>query len=266
MPLLNVLEFTKKNLAVSYRASEKPQDLHVDVELSRPRQTLDLNTIQSLGLDMGSGAAGSDVFPPSAGTADLLAPTGPLPKATKKHRITYRVASIAPIYVRLLVEQLRAIAETEPLAGMQITGDLPLDATPLSVNEATVRKWLDDPAAYPKRWPKLAYRHEVEELDAKGVSARVRFARDVPPAFRKEMQFFFLGWRNIVVNYVSPEGEFIRQKLGPTVPKCAGTKREVTMSIEDFEHTRRPSADLLLNMLQKVHDEKLPIESAVLQF
>jgi hypothetical protein len=43
-------------------------------------------------------------------------------------------------------------------------------------------------------------------------------------------------------------------------------KRELTMAIGVFEHTPMPAADLLLNMLQRVHDTTLPIDEAVLAF
>jgi hypothetical protein len=266
MPLLNALDFAADRLLVSYRASPEPQNvtLHFELKGASNGQPIAFFAIWS---QIHLGMAGSDVFAPTA--CDATRPHG---KFLSQGRVTpkeYKVVltdvrGVAPIHLRLLIERLRMVGGNTELASLDIRGDLPVDESPLSVSERQVRQWLDDPAAYPRRWPKLSFPVEEKEFTGKGVSAHIGFA-DAPDDQKKaDLEMRVLEWRNAAVNYVSDDGEFVPQKLGPTMPKVVWKKSEAVASIELFEHAREPSMNLLLNVLERAHHEIGPITHVTL--
>ena len=261
MPLLNWLEFTKTNLTVRYRANQEPQRLTIDIKLQgRPNIPPAPTAILALARYINRGMAGSDIFAPGAGAAKHLVRVDPTKAWGPDYHCEIEVASVAPIYLRTIVEELRGAGDQQPIASLSIVGDLGLDDTHLSVDEARCRGWLDDVAAYPRPWPKLSFSFDEKSLGGQGITVRITFAKLLTIEARAELQERILGWNNMVGNYVTPDGKFERFKLGQTMPKYAATKRELTFRIELFERTRGPSRDLLLNMMQRFHEEILPVE------
>jgi hypothetical protein len=267
MPLLNALEFARDHLAVSYRASPDQQTLTVHFRLEGPEVKPTNTSILALCHEIEFGMGGSDVFAPMAGRAPAPPPTflkdgfvGP-----NEYRFTLEVASVAPIFLRIFVERMRAVGRDFPLASLSITGALPCDTGPMSVNERNVIGWLDDPLAYPRRWPKVSFPFDIEEGPSKGVSIQISFAGPVKKEARHEIETRLLFWRNLVVGYVSPNGEFVRQQLGPTLPRYAWKKGALGCGIERFDHTRGPSVDVLLNMLERVHAAIIPLQRVVIR-
>jgi hypothetical protein len=261
MPLLNALDFVADRLLVSYRASLEPQNVTLHFEL-KSASTGDPITIYTIWDQILLGMAGSDVFAPTSGDG-TMPPMSSLKDgrlSPKEYKVVLPdVRGTAPVYLRLVVELLRVVGGNTDIASLDIRGDLPADASPMSVTEREVKKWLDDPTAYPRRWPKLSFPVEEKELAGKGISAHIGFAKPPNNKQKGELETRILGWRNLVVNYVSPDGEFVPQKLGPTVPKVVWKKSEAVASIELFEHTREPAMDVLLNVLERAHHEIGPL-------
>jgi hypothetical protein len=267
MPLLNELDFSRDALAVSYRASPDPQKVTIHFRTQRPLVIEDSIAVLVLTKMARLGMAGSDLFDPRAGHSPR-----PSPKVVKEsrvapgeYRLTLEMAAVAPIFMRIMVEHLRAVGKTVPLASLSILGELPTDATPMSATERDVKRWLDDAKAYPKRWPTISFPVEIEEPELRGLSVRMSFGGKTDKSVQNELESRLLAWRNMVVNYVSPTGGFVRQQLGPTVPTYAWKKGELSCGIELFEHTRGPSVDILLNMLERVHAEVVPLRHALVK-
>jgi hypothetical protein len=263
MPLLNALDFTVgPNFSVRYRASAEPQEVFITAELSSAAYMHITNALLTTEQAAEFGVTGSDCFAPALGRAQ------PLANARDGRRVTatIEVAGFAPVAVRRLVEELRAIGMTTPIASLEIVGALPLDDSNLSITEHHVRAWLDDTTAYVKQWPHLSFPVVRRDVDTKGVSARVAFAAAPADDRRKNVQTRFLAWRNFVSSYVSPAGTYVPQQLGQTMPKYAWKASEIVMRIPEFERTRGPSADALVNMLQRMHEEVAPIAEVELKF
>ena len=158
MPLLNLLDFAADRLQVGYRASPEPQNVTLHFELKSASTGMPV-TFFAIWHQLHLGMAGSDVFAPTAGEATqppgVLLSRGRL--GPKEYKVVLSdVRGAAPIYLRLLIERLRIVGGNTEIASLDIRGDLPADASPMSVTERDVKQWLDDPTAYPRRWPKLS--------------------------------------------------------------------------------------------------------------
>jgi hypothetical protein len=260
MPILNWLEFTEKKLAVSYRASAEPQQVDIDLVLNHvagvPRAWTSISSIVGY---INGGMGGSDVFAPSAGQAELLTPFQEKGVRGPKYHYKLRMASAAPIFIRTIVEELRGAGWQEPIKSLKIIGSLPTDASDLSVTETRVRDWLEDPTAYARRWSKLGFAARQEDKGAAGVTFRMVFGKPLTVALKGKLRDRVLSWHNMSDLYVNPAGKFERIKLGQALPRYAFTKREMTVRIERFDRTHEPASALLVNMLQRVHDELIPI-------
>jgi hypothetical protein len=219
--------------------------------------------LQAITTWVNDGQAGSDVFAPAAGKAKFS--NQPANNA-KEHSFGFEVQGMAPIMMRLVIERLRSVGGDVPLKALEITGDLAPDGTDRSVTEKDAKRWLDDPEAYPKQWSKLTFPFEDEDLDARGISIRLTFAAAPTKEQLTHIRARLLGWTNLVNHYVSPAGEFVPIKMGPTLPKFVEAKRELTAGIELFERTRGPARAVLLNTLQRMHEDVLPIAAALLKF
>jgi len=145
---------------------------------------------------------------------------------------------------------------------MAIRGSLPLDDSPLSVTELDVRRWFDDPTAYPRMWPDLGFR-VIERSAVRGAFIRVSLTED----FRRDAWDLAAdsidGWFEVLGNYVSesshevvpiPPGGYVR-------PESAFARREIVYRLEKFPYVKKPSRDLLLNTLCRFHHEVARIES-----
>jgi len=266
MPLLNALDFAADRLLVGYRASLEPQNLTVHFTLKAPTGGA-TSTFPSLCSYMNTGMAGSDVFAPTAGGVEP-----PSPHLMRDGRIApdeYKVVlkgvrGVAPIFIRQIVEIMRGVGRVVELSSLDIRGELPTDASDMSVTERGVRQWLEHPLAYPRRWPKPSFVVEEKDFEGRGVSARIAFAEAPDDVQRQELQTRILGWRNLANYYVSPEGKFVSHSLGPTLPKIVFKKTEAVASIEQFHNTRGPAMDILVNVLERAHHEVVPITRVVL--
>lgn len=263
MPLLNALEFTRAHLAVAYRASEEEQEVKLDFKLKqRAKRPNASGMLLGQCVWIRAGLAGSDVFDPCTGHAEIVSgPLSPPGVFGPSYRYLMKVRGVAPIYLRLFVEKLRAVGFDIPVVSCSIIGALPGDDSPLSCTEATVKKWLDDPAAYPKAWSKLAFEHKVLDQQGKSLTVRTTFKRPLGDEARKRYETNWGSWNNVIAPIISTTGQHVPVKLGQSLPVHAFAKREATTHIEVFERARPPCIALALNMLHRFHVEHAPVAS-----
>ena len=267
MPLLNDLDFVRDHLSVAYRGSETPQELTIRVRVTEARRGAFgprfIVTLRDLIL---CGAAGGHHFSPATGAAELLSgPEYPEGEGPEFEWIL-RVDGVSPLFLRSVVEALRLSGGWEnPVIEMSLFGSLPLDASELSVNEAHIKAWLDDPLAYVQEWPTPGF--PISEREAFGASLRIRLADKLDKASQDLLQAACLQWIAGTYNYMNLHGEPILdapERLSRLMPKFAVTKRELRAFYEEFTRSRVPARAVIVNLLTRFHLTVCPIEDVQL--
>ncbi|WP_437305818.1 hypothetical protein [Sorangium sp. So ce388] len=257
MPLLNHLDFTRDALALSYRASASPQEMSIIVETGGAAgYPVSPTLIRDVMASINAGAAGGAEFHPTAGSCEILddcrTPLGP------RYAWTLRVAGVAPLFMRILVEKLRAVGWDEPVTSMRIAGSLPPDESALSVREPRVRAWLDDPGAYPAAWPETPF--ALLRRPAAGASLRAVPASPITPAVSGALESLCVGWLNAVSEYVDTDGDYVPVEFDAKyLPAFGRTRTEFRAAYQRFRHTRVPARAALVNMLVRFHHAVAPL-------
>lgn len=261
MPLLNRLEFAQHNLRVAYRSSLEPQVMTIDIGTAgRALRPLAGGYIWAVRRWLRSGVAGSDVFPPWLPWIEKgVEPETYEEETGPSYHFEFPHAGFAPPMIRLLVELFRKIGVNQPVEGMVLKGSLPLDDSPLSITEREVKRWLDDPTAYPKVWPELGF-EVIDRSAGKGAFVRMRLASDFSRDAWDMAHDPINEWFEVLTDYVSEA----THEVVPTqhhAPESAFARREVVYRLEKFPYVKKPSRDLLLNTLCRFHHEVARIES-----
>jgi hypothetical protein len=267
MPLNDRLDFTAKDLFVRYRASDKPQQLDVEVRTSGQYKGDGggASRLVNAMMVVGQGAAGDAQMAPWQGAMEYVSggPDVQGPGSGGPHfRWTLRVTGLCPKYMRVLVEDLRLVArENTRVTFMSIQGSEPMDLTDMSVNERSVNAWLDDPAAYPARWPKPGFPiKENLEQTGKGAAFRLDVDGGVSPEIRRALDTLSSNYMNALFPYLSANGA--PSSLRHIIPICASAKTEYRAVIPIFPWVREPALDLLVNLLARFHHDVAPIVEA----
>lgn len=258
MPILTDLDFTQSDIQIAYRASLDPQIVTIAVTTagvsSFPYAHL---LMRKLLTSVNSGSAGGARFPPTAGVGVIIDesadPCGP------NYWWRFRLAAADPIFLRNVVEELRAAGLQHPVTSMQITGSLPLDATDLSVREGDVKRWLDDPRAYLAEWPAPGFPIVYQ---GEWAAFRLRLRDEISGELRRKLDLVALGWLNDVQSYVWDTGETEDGRIERQMPRCGSGKIEFSAAYRDFYHARKPSRARLVNALSRFHATVAPIELA----
>ncbi|WP_437483310.1 hypothetical protein WME75_42590 [Sorangium sp. So ce1014] len=258
MPILSNLDFTRSNLHVAYRASLDPQLVDISVATAGvTRFPYAQLTVRKLLTSVNSGSAGGARFPPTAGAAIITDegsdPCGP------NYFWRVRMAAVDPLFLRTVVEELRMAGLDHPVTSMRITGSLPLDATVLSVREADVKRWLDDPDAYVGQWPDPGF-PVVDQ--GRWAMFRIRLGAEITPALRRKLDLLALGWLNDVSSYIWDTGEPEAGRIDRSLPRCGSGKVEFAAGYDDFYFKTGPARARLVNALSRFHATVAPIELA----
>lgn len=264
MPLLQRLDYVARGgLHVAYRGSTALQQLDV-VALTRgvPSKGAANWYFQNLVDTINAGGAGGSTFSPAAGFAEMIAgPRSDADAVRPDHHATFRVAAVAPLFMRTLIEDLRFAGVQHPVMELRVAGSLPLDATPLSVTEREVRHWLDDPNAYLDRWPTPGFPIAFDDL-REGAALRVVLADPIDPALREKLEELAVRWLNAIRNNVSFDGREVRPNPGKTLPRFGQGKSEFRASYDAFPWARESSQAIIVNLLSRFHEKVAPIVEA----
>lgn len=264
MPLISRLDFVQQGgLRVAYRASPAPQELTIDVTTTGvPHKGVANWYFQAIIDDINAGAAGGSIFAPSQGFAELV--SGPVYDADAlrpDHHAVIRVAGVAPLFLRTVVEELRWAGAEMPTTHLSIQGSEPLDQSPLSVREHHVRAWLDDPSAYLEPWPSPGIKVQMNDLRS-GAALRVVTESPITPPIRDELEQLSVRWLNAVRNYVSDDGAEPDVNIAKMLPAYGQGKSEFRARYGQFLYTREPSRATIANMLARFHERVAPLVEA----
>lgn len=258
MPILSNLAFTKRNLRVAYRASLDPQIVDISITTGGVAPfPIAQTTLRKLLTSVSSGSAGGARFPPTAGSA-VVVDEGPDPVGPN-YFWKVRLAAVDPLFLRTFVEEMRTAGGGHKVTSMQITGSLPLDSSDLSVREADVKRWLDDPEAYLEQWPDPGF--PIVDR-GKWAMFRLRLGAEITPELRRKLDFLALGWLNDVSSYVWDSGEAESGDSDNCLPRCGSSKVEFAAAYHDFYFSSGPARARLINALSRFHHTVAPIELA----
>ncbi|KYF49764.1 hypothetical protein BE04_24725 [Sorangium cellulosum] len=261
MPIVSNLGFARSDLRVAYRGGVLPQIVGIDVSLSgADPESIAPIVIEGLVDQINAGGAGGAEFPPELGEAQVL--SGPMeidePEATgPDYHWDLQVRAVSPRFVRNIVESMTSASAVVKVQSMRVTGSLPLDEGPLSVRDAQVRAWLDDPTAYLGAWPELGFPvHHV--ASPRGVTLRVRLAGELTDEHYDSLTRLLDTWGSVVQFYANLGGT----EMGAMQPDAhlGRTKREFRAGKLFFDHTYAPTRDVLVNLLSRFHRVEAPIE------
>lgn len=264
MPILNLLEFAKSQLTVSYRGSSEPQTLEIKVACAKkPPDGNAAGILRHLVDPINCGAAGGADFAPTLGHAEVR--SGPVrsdaPDAVSaKYHWKIEVVAVSPRYLRSFIEHLRIAASPALVKSMSLVGSLNLDKSALSVTEVQVKAWLDDPRAYPGEWSTPGFPHELRERN-KGAAIRLKLkgaaTDEILEAFSRQVAS---TWAYVISDFVN------RQGTGPGMisvgHEAKRSKSELTVSFEKFDIAREPARWMLVNLMSRFHEKVAPIAQA----
>jgi len=264
MPIVPGLDFAKDHLSVAYRASDKPQSLEIRATINGLSAYAG-GPISMLWFEraMRAGGAGGAEFAPSAGNAKHV--SGPLKPGEEgangpDYRWELKVTAISPYFVRNLVTKLGIIGMGAKTTSVAITGSLPLDDSPLSVREAQVKKWLDDPHAFMTAWPDPGFPLKTKAAAASAATIRVKLKDAVDKKLVDKFELALSMWRNAANMY--PNLKLSGFGKAQASPRTTKTKSEIVSTYDEFDFLREPSQAVLINMLSYFHAKVSPIVEA----
>lgn len=266
MALRKRVLFAKKNLVVAYRASAEPQVLHIAVDIAAKYHGsaaskffgfIDNSQFGSL--------SGSEFLPSQSGATHLKGPMNDGDKGAEgpKYRWEAEVRAMSPMYIRNLVELFSlAGGSVQPTKSMSITGSLKVDDTPMSVREADVLPWLEDPDAWVGAYPAPPFK--VKDIaQPSGVSLRLKLKGAATKEAYDALQTMLVVWADEISIYLTAEDLPGAMQI---MPQMAKSKTALTAHWPYFTFLAKPTRDLLVNMLIGFHEKHAKIAEAELGF
>lgn len=257
------LEFVPDGLSVAYRASAEPQIVRVRFVSKSPPSQNDVLRFQSLLDAVEGGLAGGAEFAPWASKMEYGGPpsveTTALGTATL---IPLKVRAVSPLFVRHMVEELRYLGGDAGIVELSIFGDLAPDGGPLSVREADVRAWLDDPNAFPGRYSSLGFPYRVDRR-ARGATLRVTLGEPLTSDASDWLEGAYCAWLAGIRRWVTTTGVDPEDDAVGELPRIGVRRDEFWVWSRDLFRSRGPAADALLNALGKVHAERVKLAEVV---
>lgn len=262
----------RPDLVVSYRASPDPQDLAIQVTVAGPPQIPVAHFAMRTIVDaINYGAAGGSLFHPTLSAAECLSgpfdapPTGThYSPPSLRYAWVVRVAAVAPVFMRTVVEELAICGAEQPVTSMRVVGSLPLDQGPLSVRDEQVLSFIADPTAYVDDWPSPGFPVEAGDRGADDVegSLRIELADPITAAVRESLEQVAFTWINVVHLYIDNHGRKILFNPQKTLPRFGQSKTEFRAYYPDFRWVSGPSRAAMSNMLSRFHHTVAPIVAA----
>lgn len=249
------LDLADTNFDVAYRASADAQTLDIVLEYAGPAELpLAPWAVGTFVACANRGLAGSTDFAPSAGRAAFEAgPTGQ-GDATPEElgpRYAFRlvVAGVAPIFLRVLVEQLATAGHPHALRSISIVGSLLPDGGPLSIRERELQGWLEEAKAYPKAWPEPGFLVTTKPVP-RGATIKVTLAGELD-SVATELEDTISTWQSALLGY----RDLARTGRGVMAPTAtfARTRTSLHAKLDLFDHDRGPAQAALVNALSRFH-------------
>lgn len=268
MPIAYMLDqLVPHGLSVAYRATSDRQEVLIDITGAGPGDGMMAPvSMATIGDAVAHGAAGGSDFPPTVGVWDVLSgpaidalgPDDDVHPDALRDAMHWRVelAGVCPLFVRTVVEHLASSFAPNPIKTLSFRGRLPLDDGPLSVREADVSRWLDDPRAYPKAWGQVPFAFGKKSL-VRGASLRMKLGQDVDDEIFEAFEMLTVLIPNTVQDFVAAS-EPVAGVMDVTAQIARG-KTELRAKWVAFHYAHDPVVDTVINMLVRFHHAVAPI-------
>jgi hypothetical protein len=251
------------SLHVAYRASPKPQTVDIHIESAKPSLVaLALINLLRMCEALSEGFGGGAEFAPWTSSAQVVrGPTGVAEPGARGPTYDWTIEAVAlsPLVMRSLVERLALLGKGITATRMSIVGALPPDATAMSVDDACVQRWLDDPSARPGRWGDVGFEIvgnppttsiEVELAQPRGKNLERRFRR------------LLSHWSASVALCTSAEGS---GKGEVRLSNVVARKSALVATLRACDVHGQPAFDALINGLAYFHHEAARIRRVTLR-
>jgi len=256
------LDYVETGLHVAYRATHEPQELSIQLRLSKPKSFFEVGVGFRVSA-INFGFAGDVDWDPARGSAKLLAIPKDPKKRSEEHSYKLEVVEMAPSFVRILAATRFGMGiDGTKVESMSIAGSEKVDRSKASVREEDVRRQLEDPDAYAGRFAKLAF-PVVQTRVKEGLSVRLRMGAKTTKAAEKALQERLRIFDLLVSNYppLEVDGGRAVATLNPAVLR---SPTELAFRYATFDVRLVAGTDALLNMLHRFSGEVSPVSEVVL--
>ena len=254
MPLVPGLDQTAAGLEVSYRATAEPQDVTIELTLGQPAGPIidyPAVVLRQVLTSANLGSAGGTVFPPTGGVGVVQTETN----APTHYQWQVRLGGIDPLHIRSMVEHLGSSGD---VTFLRIVGTTPLDDSAYSVNTALVRRWLDDPHAYPGEWP-----HPGFAVKTMGTwpGFRLQTQSPIDAQVRHALEMRALVWLTDIQFYVADNGAYDGMSAAAEMPRTGAGGCEFAAAYRRLEVGHRAARARLVNSLAQFHETVAPLQA-----
>ena len=261
------LEFRRRpaRFEVAYRASLEPQVLDIGLDFARPvHNGMPEAQMRQVVTHLAMGVTGGAEFSPDRSTAkhlegDLSAPERENGEAHYRWRV--EVQGVSPRYLRHIVARMVLSGGAGiAIESMTIRGALDADDGALSVDTATMERWMTDPDAWlgpPTEAPFAV----VDVASEQGMKLKLVPKSAPTAATVTALSKQLLEWTDAIAFMpLRPDRGF----LAP--PKVTKTSSSLTAQAKAFPVDPRPARDQLLAFLVRFHETQCPLKSVELTF
>lgn len=265
MPLPPYVAGFLPNVRVAYRGSAEPQELYIDLKLSKPDPDgWPAIRVRDLINAINAGAAGGSHFAPEAGSAKLLSGARPSLDPAQWYpgpdfRWIIEVRGVSPLFLRSVVEWLSIGADPIAPASLSIYGSLRPDGTELSVHERQLQPWSTQTATYPGRWPDLPFEVHEETL-SRGCALRVGFADDIDPEGVEKLNEALGLWGLLSTTYPNLARDGVGYRS--FVDRLGVNNKEYSRFVEEVDMAQDVLTTTLLHILARFSADVAKIERA----
>jgi hypothetical protein len=262
--LLPFQDFIDGNFTLRYQCQEAPQDVELAMRWDRPiPKANDLISLANV-RELAKRAGGGDVFAPNTGVFEPTnfqflehrVSTGP------EVRLRFRIGGVAPKFFRFVVDYLRFAhggaqygsqwLEFSWIGSILPTGDV------LTVTENMVRSWVHGPPVYLEAWPAAGF--EIERGNSeRGVAVVIETKQRLDDTLFARLEDTLMSWPNLIAHVAHDDGspvtveEFTSFHL--RFPRIGRKKAQVVAHYPRIANARKPSENILINMLAAVQME-----------
>lgn len=264
--LITDVDWVDRNLAVSYRASEQPQEVRIQLRLNPPRPPR-LTPVSNQAFDLvAAGLAGGARFDPARASLKVISGDPMSMEESDNHIYIVEVAGVAPMFMRHLASlhfalPIRPYPPALP-ESLSIHGSLPLDDSPDSIREADIQRWLRDPEGFAEEWPDV--RFAVSRVRArKGLSIRLRLAAK---STNEHEKILTERATQLVSAFMCLPSDKLdgRRGLATILPSIVRSDAELAIRYGLFETHLPPAIALVVNMVHRFSTEVVAVEELII--
>jgi len=261
-PTVNLMNLA--GLSIAYKGSETPQLVDVRVVTTAKARVAQARISMRYLVDaIELGAAGGAELPPTSGSCKLVKGSfavGDSDAKGPKFGWTLELAGVSPKFLRVMVEQLSIAGGSAdvPVESLTIAGTLQPGFDPLSVREAALLPWLDDPDAYPAAWPDPGFGLAYQSIP-RGASVTIQLGGAATPEIVEKLTYILTIWGTVTTTYPNAEKAVGNVNVATPMPRISRKKMDVLARWDVFDAYPPPKMAILTNMLARFHRTVCPI-------